>query len=467
SETEPAPKSTAIGTATKATPTTAAGSGAYPSACHHQGDAARTLRLTLAANTINASFFTDGTEKTIAGSGDTDGVTALLAGFMPLPAGSRLAVCRALFHILDSSVLLAVLGSQAPTEGNGMSEGPGRGAGAGGLMFGPILRAILVRSGADSGLSLRFFALQVLEAWCNKVKSFTGRSLSAPAASCDGCSNGGGHASGLSVDGDVVADSLSKVLEVTMSALGHPAKLISSMAPVLLEHVFAIRQLVPGGHGGVGEGEGPSEPERLVGQVLKQPAASKGKYVALSVLLPRVGALRMLELCPSLVEQLVWAVGVRGNISGQAVSLLLQFLKAVSEEQSSAPEAVVAGAAASPLAERSGTASLAPAASPVAKLGAAASRRSAIAACRGYWVGPAAAALMQEDLWSRGHVAAYLLPEVFKLDPSSVSNLCLALRSRVNFGTGEEETSGTPCFLGIPREAVMEPDVRRLWALME
>ncbi|CBJ32757.1 conserved unknown protein [Ectocarpus siliculosus] len=414
---KPAPKSTAIATATEATPTTAAGSGVYLSASHHQGGAARTLSLTLAANTINASFFSDGTEKAIAGSGDTDGVTALLAGFMPLPAGSRLAVCRALFHILDPSVLLAVLGSQVPTEGNVMSEEPGRGAGAGGLMFGPILRAILVRSEADSGLSLRFFALQVLE--------------------------------------------------VTMSALVHPAKLISSMAPVLLEHVFAIRQLVPGGDGGVGEGEGRSEPERLVGQVLNQPAASKGKYVALSVLLPRVGAIRMLELCPSLVEQLVWAVGVRGNISGQAVSLLLQFLKAVSEEQSSAPEAVVARAATSPLAERSGTATLVPAASPVAKLGAAASRRSSIAACRSYWVGPAAAALMQEDLWSRGHVAAYLLPEVFKLDPRSVSDLCLELRSRVSFGTGEEETSGTRCFLGNPREAVMEPDVRRLWALME
>ncbi|CAB1101686.1 unnamed protein product [Ectocarpus sp. CCAP 1310/34] len=244
-------------------------------------------------------------------------------------------------------------------------------------------------------------------------------------------------------------------------------------------------------------------------------AVSKGKYVALSVLLPRVGALRMLELCSSLVEQLVWAVGFRGNTSGQAVSVLLQFLKAVSEEvgeaapglvvknsmsdpprclimrpsysfgppdprcvttsmhrrpsppQSSAPEAVVAGAAASPLAERSGTATLAQAASPVAKLGAAASRRSAIAACRGYWVGPAAAALMQEDLWSRSHVAAYLLPEVFKLDPRSVSDLCLELRSRVSFGTGDEETSGTPCFFGHPREAVMEPDVRRVWALME
>lgn len=63
-------------------------------------------------------------------------------------------------------------------------------------------------------------------------------------------------------------------------------------------------------------------------------ASSKGKYVALSVLLPRVGALRMLELYPALVEQLVWAVGVRGNVSGQATSLLLQFLKAMSLEVS-------------------------------------------------------------------------------------------------------------------------------------
>ncbi|CAM9221310.1 unnamed protein product [Ectocarpus fasciculatus] len=462
-----APKSTALGTATASARTTAAGSAVYPSASHRQEGAARTLRLTRAANTIKASFFADGTDRTIAGSGDTDEVAVLLAGFMPLPAGSRLAVCRALFHILDPSVLLAVFGSQATTEGNGRSEGQGREAGTGGLMFGPILRSILARSGADSGLSLRFFALQVLEAWCNKVKAFAGHGFSLPAGSCDGGSDGGGHSSCRSVGGDVLTDSLSKILEVTMSALVHPAKLISSMAPVLLEHVFAIRQLVPAGNGGVGEGEGRSEPERLVGQVLEQPASSKGKYVALAVLLPRVGALRMLELCPSLVEQLVWAVGVKGNISGQAVSLLLQFLKAVSEEQISTPQAATAGAAASPLAERHGTAKLAPATLPVAELGAAASRRSAIAACRGYWVGPAAAALMQEDLWSRGHVAAYLLPEVFKLDPRSVPDLCLELRSPINVGTGEEETSGAPFFLGDPREAVMEPDVRRLWALME
>lgn len=56
--------------------------------------------------------------------------------------------------------------------------------------------------------------------------------------------------------------------------------------------------------------------------------------MALGVLLPRLGALRLLELCPSLVEQLVWAVGVRGNVSGQATTLLLQFLTAISTEVS-------------------------------------------------------------------------------------------------------------------------------------
>lgn len=38
--------------------------------------------------------------------------------------------------------------------------------------------------------------------------------------------------------------------------------------------------------------------------------------------------------------------------------------------------------------------------------------QSAVSQCRVYWVGPAAAALVQTDVWSRGHVAAYLLPEV-------------------------------------------------------
>lgn len=42
----------------------------------------------------------------------------------------------------------------------------------------------------------------------------------------------------------------------------------------------------------------------------------------------------------------------------------------------------------------------------------AATTQRAASLCRKWWLGPAAAALMQEDSWSRSHVAAYLLPEV-------------------------------------------------------
>ena len=61
-------------------------------------------------------------------------------------------------------------------------------------------------------------------------------------------------------------------------------------------------------------------------------ASDKGKYVAMVVLLPQVGALRLINLCPSIVEQLVWAVGIRGNVSGQATSLLLQVLELLKQE---------------------------------------------------------------------------------------------------------------------------------------
>lgn len=127
-----------------------------------------------------------------AGNDGADAITALATGFMPLPPGSALALCRALFHIVRPSVLLADFGSSNSAtgrtppvvEGMGSPEEYFGGGGVAGehkfarsgvvgptsagdigreqnLMFGPILRTILRRGGADSGLSLRYFALQV------------------------------------------------------------------------------------------------------------------------------------------------------------------------------------------------------------------------------------------------------------------------------------------------------------------
>ena len=39
-----------------------------------------------------------------------------------------------------------------------------------------------------------------------------------------------------------------------------------------------------------------------------------------------------MRLCPSLVKQVVWAVGIRGNVSGQAASLLLELVDALKKE---------------------------------------------------------------------------------------------------------------------------------------
>ncbi|CAM9102187.1 unnamed protein product, partial [Hapterophycus canaliculatus] len=218
-----------------------------------------------------------------------------------------------------------------------------------------------------------------------------------------------------------------------------------------------------------------SEPERLVGRVLEQSAASKGKYVALAVLLPRVGAVRMLELCPSFVEQLVWAVGVRGNVSGQAVSLLLQFLKAMSTEVSrrSVGASMPAAGASSVEKPSSATAAAGAEAGVVPPTAAAAAKASscsgsALTMCRSCWVKPAATALMQEELWSRSRVAAYLLPEVFKVDPGSVSDLFLEVRSRSHEG-GERER-GSQLFMGtgsMEDDDAVEPNVRRMWAMIE
>eukprot|EP00752_Nemacystus_decipiens_P004263 g3894.t1 len=437
---------------------------------------AATLRLAGAAAMIAKSFF-PGRQRWGAATDDAaDATAALVARFTPLPPSSSLAVCRALLHIIQPRVLLAGFGpeeEQAPGRPAAMvavvdSVDLEAAAVEGGatrresLLLGPVFNVILRHGGANSGLSLRFLALQVLEAWCNKAKTFAesglhldmGFGVSPIKSRLD--PQGG-------VGARLLQQSLSQVMDLTMSALVHPAKLISSMAPVLLEHIFALRRLIPEVEGGGGGGQ--NEPERLVGRILEQPATSKGKYVSLAVLLPRVGALRALELCPSLVEQLVWAVGVRGNVSGQAVSLLIQFLKAMSTESSAITGAPPAAAGVREVAadgiEGEGSSEWRKRAtlSPIA------SGRNGLAFCRLSWVGPAAAALMQEGLWSRSHVAAYLLPEVFKLDPGSVGDLFLALRSRCSEEL--EDSSETPLAPEHLEIEAVEPEVRRMWAMIE
>ncbi|CAN0093790.1 unnamed protein product, partial [Laminaria digitata] len=145
---------------------------------------------------------------------DADGMRALLASFLPLPPGSGVAVCRALLHIVDPGVLLVRAGFKSgSTEGGTGVTGK---VGKGNLLLGPILNAILSRCGSESGLQLRFFALQVLEAWCSRATTF---------AQCGLALQSGFPVSSAKREhhGDRVnlTQTLSRVMGVAMAALVH------------------------------------------------------------------------------------------------------------------------------------------------------------------------------------------------------------------------------------------------------
>lgn len=121
-------------------------------------------QLTQAASTMIFDSFFSGDEE---GQGndehehaDADGTRTLISSFLPLPPGSGVAVCRALLHIVDPGVLLVRgdFNNGVSTEGSSGLFGK---VGKDNLLLGPILKAILSRCGSESGLQLRFFALQV------------------------------------------------------------------------------------------------------------------------------------------------------------------------------------------------------------------------------------------------------------------------------------------------------------------
>lgn len=84
-------------------------------------------------------------------------MTTLVASFRPLPPRATLAICRAIVHTVSPAVLLANVVS-TDIEVNSEEASGDRGVC---LLAGPVLRSILMWSGAGSLLQLRFFALQV------------------------------------------------------------------------------------------------------------------------------------------------------------------------------------------------------------------------------------------------------------------------------------------------------------------
>ena len=59
------------------------------------------------------------------------------------------------------------------------------------------------------------------------------------------------------------------------------------------------------------------------------------------------------------------------------------------------------------------------------------------------------------------------IPQVFKLDPGSVRDLFLALRSCGRQGEESANSSETPLSTGNLEGEAVEPEVRRMWAMLE
>lgn len=96
----------------------------------------------------------------------------------------------------------------------------------------------LFRSQLYHFVLLQIWLTQVLEAWCGRAKALAECGLALE--DWAGSASTNDHDNGRAVD---LQQSLSEIKDLTMAALVHPAKFISSMAPVLLEHVVWLRHV--------------------------------------------------------------------------------------------------------------------------------------------------------------------------------------------------------------------------------
>ncbi|KAG5181989.1 hypothetical protein JKP88DRAFT_245913 [Tribonema minus] len=363
------------------------------------------------------------------------------------------AFARAAVSAIEPEVLVAPL----------LAGRDGGAAGGNNLLCGAVA-PVLLRGCEDTLPASRLYSFQALEAWLTRAEACLRSSHMDQDWWKEGPGEGGAQGYG---DGGL-RGLLSRATDLVMGTWESPNKQVAAVAPRVFERLVTLQQqrevtltrvrlpvaamhpsdlqaqLVmqkSGGSTKADSGDAPSLSadmwQPVVEQMLSQPAEQKGKYMALSTLLPRVGALRLLPLQPDLVERLLDAVGSHVGVASQAVQLLIQLLTAVCDEHCAqlardAPPPAAAAAAA---------------ASAAAKLTAAATRRkkaaaqpqdpyervraAALAQARSCWTAAAAAALTRRDsAHARWQTADLFLPEALRYDPGAVVELCARIRER-------------------------------------
>ena len=217
---------------------------------------------------------------------------------------------------------------------------------------------------------------------------------------------------------DSLVERFREITHVLTSAWSHPSRQVNHLVPNIYTKAVNALHLLQQAHAAVQSAPSAVAASQTAGEVLwagllaealTMPAHHRGRYQALNMLLPYMGADKILAAQPDIIHLLVSAVGTRdiaSAASGFLSSLLGELYTAIRT-----PEGAVDS--------------------------------SAEAAVRARWSGEVIRALCQPaNRKLRVHIADYLLPELLKVDATCVPYMVQHIRSLEEAGQGSAELHG-------------------------
>eukprot|EP01041_Mallomonas_annulata_P002162 gene2162-4208_t len=178
---------------------------------------------------------------------------------------------------------------------------------------------------------------------------------------------------------EILTAKIAAVSGLLSRAWSHPSKQVNHMVPTVYQRLVDFAACIENRSGEV---EDTNVWGRLVRDALNQPYSHRGRYQALSILLPKVGPERLLKSQP---RSLVEAMKVR-DVASSACSFAGDFLRAIQPSMTAE-------------------------------------------AFREFWAPAFMRAICSENLKQRAHSADYLVPEAIKLDPHGTPYLINLIRS--------------------------------------
>ena len=193
---------------------------------------------------------------------------------------------------------------------------------------------------------------------------------------------------------------LQELLAAMLRNWGHTSRLVAGCMPPLLQGLLKLHP----------------DPEalqvRLLAYVAAQPPHVKGKYSALEALVPSMGAAALQAAVPTLLPDMLTALGTRCNVEKPAVGVIMAFLTTALVEMCPLP----AGAA-KRVKKRKGAGAVTT------------DGRPGVPTWRALWLQHTIAALLSENVAVRERCVAVLLPALLTLDPGAMLALLPAVQA--------------------------------------